>query len=324
MKLVIAHRSGEPRVIDVPEPRGGKNFVTVRVSHSGMSLPGELDVIAQAPQRTRRGDDGIPLGGYASGIVMAIGSGVKDVKEGIRVAVSGARYVYHAGQVVVPEELVVELPKKVNHEEGAFVGLGAAALNLVRGARVQLGEVVLVFGADLRGLVAAQLVRAAGAIPILIDESDSRLNKVHALGINHTFKPDDDELVRTLDGLSSGQGADSALLTRAHDAAAFDTAAKLLRPRGLMVLGEYLNAKIDVDRLREKGINLVTAEGGGTSELVRWTERENMICFCNLLADRKVQVSPLITDRVPLERAPTIYEKAQRNRDAVVACVLTV
>ncbi|MEO8377191.1 MAG: zinc-binding dehydrogenase [Candidatus Sumerlaeota bacterium] len=323
MKLVIAHRSGEARVIDVPEPRAGKNFVTVRVSHSGMALPAELEMIAQAPRRTRRGDDGIPLGGYASGTVMSVGSAVKGVKEGIRVAVSGSRYVYHAGQVVVPEELVVELPKKVNHEEGAFTGMGAAALHLVRAGRVQLGEVVLVIGADLRGLIVAQLVRAAGAIPVLIDESDFRLAKVHPLGVSNTFTPDSADLVRAVDSLTEGQGAGSALITRSNDLIGFESAIKLLRPRGTAVLGEYLGANIDVDRVREKSITLLTAEGGGAEDS-RWSERENMNCFCNLLADRKVQISPLITDRVPLERAPTIYEKAQRNRDAVVACVLTV
>ncbi|HMZ51603.1 MAG TPA: zinc-binding dehydrogenase [Candidatus Sumerlaeota bacterium] len=323
MKLVIAHRSGEPRVIDVPEPRGGRNFVTVRVSHAGMALPGELELIAQARLRTRKGDDGIPLGGHASGVVLDVGAGVKGVKEGIRVAVTGSRYVYHAGQVVVPEESVVELPKKVNHEEGAFVGMGASALNLVRAAHVQLGEVVLVIGADLRGLIVAQLVRAAGAIPVLVDESDFRLAKVHPLGITNTFAPDDEELVRALDVLTNGLGADCALITRAKDGAGIEMAMNLLRHRGTLVLGEFVGAKADIDILREKAITLTSAEGGGVAGS-RWTERENMTCFCNLLADRKIQISPLITDRVPLERAPTIYEKAQRNRDAVVACVLTV
>ncbi|MCC6547549.1 zinc-binding dehydrogenase [Candidatus Sumerlaeota bacterium] len=323
MKLVIAHRSGESRVIDVAEPRGGRNFVTVRVSHSGMTLPAELDLIAQASRRTRKGDDGIPLGGYASGVVLEVGSGVKSIKEGIRVTVSGSRYVYHAGQVVVPEELVVELPKKVNHEEGAFAGMGASALNIVRAANVQIGEVVLVIGADLRGLITAQLVRASGAIPVLIDDSDFRLAKVHPLGITHTFTPDDTELVRIVDTLTDGRGADSALITRANDHKGFGAALRLLRHRGTVILGDYLGARFDADPLREKAINLRSAEGGGI-EGSRWTEHDNMNCFCSLLADRKVQISPLITDRVPLERAPTIYEKAQRNRDAVIACVLTV
>ena len=254
-------------------------------------------------------------------------------------AVTGSPYVYHATQLLVPENLVVELPKKVNHEEGAYVGQGSIALHQIRMARVQLGDLVLVFGADMTGLLAAQAVRAAGATPILVDESEYRLNKARAVGVAHAFVPTDEGLMRLVDSLSEGNGTDSALVTRAGDVDAFRAATKLLRPSGILVLGAPLGTAVALDSLLEKGLMLHTAFGGGDGEaeregetkgisfprtLVRWTERENMACFLNLLAERKIQIAPLITDRIPLERASVAYEKAQRGRDAVLGVVLTV
>lgn len=339
MKVVIAHRSGLPKVVDLPEPKAAKNFVTVRVSHTAMKLPEELHAIEQAPRRVPKGEDGYPLGSCASGTIIEVGPGVRTLKSGIRVAVTGTPYVYHAGQLVVPENLVVELPKKVNHEEGAFAGQGASALHLVRTAGVQLGEVVLILGADLLGLLTAQLVRAAGAIPILVDDSDFRLGKTKTIGIQHAFLPDDEQLIRTIDGLTAGHGVDSALLTRSGDLPAWKMATQLLRVGGTMALGTALNDMVPIHLLREKNLALRTAIGGGPGAgdrdlelfgagypraIARWTERDNMDCFCHLLADRKVQVSPLVTDRIPIERATVAYEKASRGRDSVLGVVLTV
>ncbi len=338
MKVVIAHRSGSPKVVDLPEPRMGRNFVSVRVSHSALTLPDELQVLKEAPRGLKRGEDGVPLGECASGTVLEVGPSVRTLKTGVRVAVAGNPYVYHGAQLVVPENLAVELPKKVNHEEGAFAGQGAAALHLVRSARVQLGEVVLIIGGELMGLLAAQLVRAAGATPLLVDPSEFRLNKMRTIGISQTFLPDDDGLIRTVDALTGGHGADAALVATAQNPESLPLAISLLRPAGMIVLGTAVNGLTDLELLVEKRLTLHSALGGGEGAgdrdfevkgagypraLARWTERDNMGCFCNLLAERKVQVSPLVTDRLPIERASAVYEKAQRAPESVLGAVLT-
>lgn len=338
MKVVIAHRNGQPKVVDLPDPQLGGNCVTVRVSHSAMRLPEELFQIADAARLTPKGQDGFTIGSCASGTIVDVGPGVKSLKGGLRVAVTGAPYVFHSSLLVVPESLAVELPKKVNHEEGSYAGQGAIAMNIVRTARVQLGEIVLVFGADLVGLLAAQIVRAAGAVPILVDDSEYRLNKARAVGVTHTFLPDDDQMIRAVDTLTSGQGADAALLTRLDRGESFTTGCDFLREGGTLVLGTSISEPLPLLDLRAKKISLRTSSGGGAASndptvpwdedlipraLARWTQRENMLCFCHLLGDRRVQISPLVTDRIPIERAPMAYEKAQRSRDAVLGVVLT-
>lgn len=338
MKVVIAHRSGEPAVVELPDPRMGRNFVLVRVSHTAIRLPDELNAIAGAAKRLRKGEDGLPLGSCASGTIIDCGSDVTKLKTGLRVAATGAPHVFHGTVLAVPENLAVELPKKVSHEEGSFAGVGAAALHLLRTGGVELGSVVLVYGADILGLLTAQCVRAAGAMPVLLEESEFRQTKARSLGLPCVMHPASEELLHHVEQITDGAGADAALLTRPDDMDAFHSASHLLRPGGHLVFGAPMAKAISLAMLREKGINLHAASGGGIGSgerdyelgqgypraLARWTLRDNMTCFCGLLAERRVQLAPLVTDRVPLERAPMAYEKALRGRDAVLGVVLTV
>src|SRR5690606_8578168 len=213
----------------------------------------------------------------------------------------------------------VELPKKVNHEEGAFTGQGALALHLFRASQVVLGESLLIFGAGMAGTRAAQIARAAGASPLLIDESEARLTKARSVGITLTCKPDKEALVREVDKLTGGHGADAAIITSDAPPKSGAWATMLLRANGRIAVGGNAARELTAPMLAEKELALraVSTAGAGHGDdaferqgitpqrsHVRWTVRENMIVFLNLLAERKVQITPLVTERTALERAP--------------------
>lgn len=339
MKAVIAHRSGEPRVVQLPEPPVGERTVVIRVSHTALMLPEELEIIPRAAKKLKKDIDGLPLGAMCSGIVDQVGSVVKDLKPGLRVAAFGSPYVYHASVLSVPASLVVELPKKVNHEEGAFAGQGALALNLFRASGVALGETVVIFGAGMTGVLAAQIARAAGAVPLLVDSSENRLTKARNVGISQTVKLEKDVLVKEVDRLTGGQGADAAIVTADASPKGGGWATLLLRWGGRIVVNGPGGDNLAASMLADKELSLVaiSTAGAGHGEpayerdgvqfprgFVRWTVRDNMLVFLNLLAERKVQISPLITERTPLERAPHVYNKIQRSEDGVIGAVLTI
>ncbi|MDX2177352.1 MAG: zinc-binding alcohol dehydrogenase [Candidatus Sumerlaeia bacterium] len=340
MKVVIAHRNGTVQVVEVDEPGIARGCVQVRVSHSAVPVADDLARMpAAAAARGARGE-GLPLGSGVSGIIEEAGQGVKRLRAGLRVAAYGVPYVYHAERLVVPQNLVVELPKKVNHEEGAFVGQGAIAVNMLRRSGLQLGETAIVFGAELLGLLACQVLKAAGVHALLIDPSELRLNKARSIGVSSCLRPDDpDAVVRAVEAMTDGLGADAAFLTRPGDALSLRAAAELLRPRGRIVLGAQPGRAELPARVAEKQLALEIADDPGPGrglaaferhglefprEFVRWNERDNMACFAALLGERKVQITPLVTDRVPVERAGSLYEKAMRGADQILAAVLTM
>jgi len=339
MKVVIAHRDGSPRVVDLPEPPMGDGNVQIRVSHAALFLPEELSLLDGIAARLKPGEDGLPLGMMCSGIVEEVGRDVRTLKAGLRVAAFGAPYVYHAARLSVPANLVVELPKKVNHEEGAFAGQGAYATHLFRMSEARLGETALIFGAGMTGILAAQVAKAAGVSPILVDTVEHRLSKGRNAGVANACLEDEDALSREVTELTGGKGADAAIVTPDAGDNALRLAVRMLRPRGRIVTAtanwHAFSAQVFVEKQLE--LRAVNVAGPGHGDpvferdgvrypegLVRWTLRENMEVFLGLLAERRAQVSPLVGERIPLERAVTLYEKIQRTRQTVLGAVLTV
>jgi NADPH:quinone reductase-like Zn-dependent oxidoreductase len=320
----------------------GPHTIQVRVTHCAVMLPEELRVFEGLKDRLPADEEGVPLGTMCSGIVDLVGERVParcGLKEGLRVAAFGSPYVYHAALLSVPANLVVELPKKVNHEEGAFAGQGALALQCLRASGLQIGETLLVFGSGMLGQMIAQLARAAGITPILVDESDHRLTRARNVGITHALLPEKDALVREVDRVTRGLGADGAILTPDAEPTAGHWAVMLLRWKGRLVVTGSGGDRLGARSLEEKELTLTTVRTAGAghgdpayekatlaypAQEVRWTVRDNMLVFLELLAERKVQVSPLISDRIPLERAPRLYEKIFRAPQTVIGATLTL
>ncbi len=339
MKVVVAHRSGEVRVLDVPQPALAPRTAVVRVTHCAVSTTTELSMIRQVRRYLQDSEDGIPLGYSCSGVVDQVGEEVKTVKPGIRVACYGAPYVYHAECLSVPENLVIELPKKVNFEEGAFTGIGAIAIHAYHQSESRLGEAVAVFGGGLMGNLVAQVCRSGGLKVILIDPLESRLQKARNVGIVHTARSGDDNLARAVAQLTDGLGVDASLICSDADEDTITRAIEVLRERGRIVIvgGGELRFPREALYFKEADVRMARAAGPGRYDpafereskpyppgYIRWTERENMKLFAELLNDRKVQISPLITDRTPLERAPSAYEKLLRGLESCFAVTLTV
>ncbi len=96
-------------------------------------------------------DSPIPLGYSLAGRVADAGISAREFARGDRVACAGAGYANHADVNAVPKNLAVHIPDEVNDEEAAFVTVGAIALQGVRLAKPELGNLVVVIGLGLIG-----------------------------------------------------------------------------------------------------------------------------------------------------------------------------
>src|SRR5690242_7756835 len=168
MKQVVKSvRGGDPRVVDAPQPEVGPTEVLVAPTHSVVSAGTERavraladasllakakarpDLVRQVVRRARaeglrstaqavrrRLDDDLPLGYSAAGRVLAVGTAVRGVQVGDRVATAGAG---HAEIQVVSGTLAVRLPDGVAEADAAFGAVAAIALNGIRRADVGPG-----------------------------------------------------------------------------------------------------------------------------------------------------------------------------------------
>ncbi|MBA2733533.1 MAG: Gfo/Idh/MocA family oxidoreductase [Acidobacteria bacterium] len=265
----------------------------------------------------------LPLGYSCVGNVYAAGTGAAEFRPGDRVACAGLGYANHAEVVFVPRNLAVSIPAEVKFEEAAFVTVGAIAMHGVRQADVVVGETVVVLGLGLVGQLAAQICTAAGCRVFGIDMDASKVQLALELGAHGGQALKDGDVVAAVRQFTRQRGADAIIITAATPSnQPIELAAELARDRARVVaVGEvgmgvprraYYDKEIDLRLSRSYGpgrYDVSYEEKGQDYPIgyVRWTENRNMESFLDLVAERKVQITPLITHRFPIERAADAY-----------------
>jgi polar amino acid transport system substrate-binding protein len=261
--------------------------------------------------------------GYSlAGVVIAVGDRVPDFKPGDRVACAGAGFASHAQVACVPRTLCALVPEDVGLDEAAFATLGAVALQGVRQAEPTLGEVVLVIGLGLLGLLTVQLLRAAGCRAIGVDVDAARCALARQLGADAATTPDDPAL-DLIARRRAPTGVDAAILTAATSSSdPIRLAGKLCRDRARIVVVGAVGLDIPRSPFYEKELDIRMSRSYGPGRYdpehelkghdypigyVRWTEGRNLASFLDLVEQGKVDVKALTTHRFAIEQAERAY-----------------
>ena len=267
MRAVRFHAAKDIRVEDVPEPSGDlrPTEVLLRPRLCGICgsdlreyVAGPLDVPSK-PHPLTGTVAPVILGHEFSADVEAVGSAVRSVKAGDRVAVMpeancgecsacrrglpqmcekeacvGLSWPWGglAERAVIEEYQAVPLPDEVSYEQGALIEPAAVALNSVDRAGVQPGDTVLVAGAGPIGALSVLAARAAGAERVFLSEPNAeRAARAAALGLDGVFDPRSGDLAAELRERTGGVGVDVAIECSGN-AAALRACLKATRARG--------------------------------------------------------------------------------------------
>lgn len=270
-------------------------------------------------------DQPLPLGYCNTGVVVEVGEGVSGFSVGDRVASNGA----HAEYVCVPQNLTAKIPDGVTSEEAVFTVIGSIGLQGIRLANPTLGETVVVIGLGLVGLLTAQLLKTNGCRVIGVDVDDDKLSIANNFGIV-TFNGNQGDVVKFVEEQTNGIGADAILITastKTNDI--ISQAARMSRKRGRIVLIGVVGLDISRAEFYEKELSFQVScsygpgrydeeyEQGGKDyplPFVRWTEKRNFETILQALSSKQIQVTPLITERVPLEEYLKIYGNIGQSR----------
>jgi NADPH:quinone reductase len=218
---------------DVGEPGGDQ----VRIRHRAVGL-NFIDVY----ERTGLYPIPLPavLGKEAAGVVEAVGSAVKHLAVGDRVAYAGQGSGAYSEVRVMPAERVLRLPDGIDDRQAAAMmlkGLTAQAL-LRQTYRVKKSDTVLVHAAAGGvGSILVQWAKHLGATVIALVGSEAKAAKARELGATHVLITTGDWVAETR-ALTRKRGVDVV-----YDAVGQETFMRsldCLRPRGLMV--SYGNA----------------------------------------------------------------------------------
>jgi predicted dehydrogenase/threonine dehydrogenase-like Zn-dependent dehydrogenase len=265
-------------------------------------------------------DQPMALGYSSAGAIVALGEGMEGFHIGQRVACAGGNYAVHAEYNVIPRNLIAPLPDHVDFESAAFTTLGAIALHGFRLATPQIGENIAVIGMGLLGLLTAQIAAAAGCRVMGVDTNPQRVALASSLGLLACSR---DQAEEAAQAFTANRGFDAILIcadTSSNDPV--ELAALIARDRARVVATGAVGLTLPRKPYYEKEISFINSRSYGPGRYdpsyeeaghdypigyVRWTEGRNLEAIVDLLAGGKLQVQPLITHRIPIERATEAY-----------------
>jgi predicted dehydrogenase/threonine dehydrogenase-like Zn-dependent dehydrogenase len=265
-------------------------------------------------------DQPLPMGYCNVGRVQEVGSGVVGFDKGQRVVSNGK----HAEVVCVPVNLCAAIPDSVSDDEAVFTVIGAIGLQGVRLAQPALGETVVVMGLGLVGLLTVQLLQAHGCRVLGCDFDPARLELARRFGAQVVNLGAGEDVVAAATAFSRGRGADAVLITASTSSnEPVHQAALMCRKRGRIVLVGVAGLELSRADFFEKELTFQVSCSYGPGRydpsyeergvdypvgFVRWTEQRNFEAVLDMMADRRIDVRPLITHRFEIGAAENAYE----------------
>lgn len=197
-----------------------------------------------------------------------------------------------AERLVVPERSLVQVPDSVPDELAVFAEPLAAALHVLDAAEPGAGP-WFVLGDGKLGLLITFALCAAGADVTLVGHHVDKLALATRAGARTALESE----------LPAGERPAAVVVEATGSANGFRRALDLARPRGKVVLKTTVAGPVEVD-LSPVVIDEIQVLGSRCGNLTRAMQ---------LLASGKLDPSPLITARYPLERADAALQRASER-----------
>ncbi|MBL6991980.1 MAG: bi-domain-containing oxidoreductase [Bacteriovoracaceae bacterium] len=270
-------------------------------------------------------DQPLCLGYCNVGTVVEIGKGVKGYEFGDRVVSNGK----HAEVVCVPVNICAKSHDGVDDTTAVFCVLGSIALQGIRLISPSLGETFVVHGLGLVGLLTTQILLANGCQVIGFDLDPEKVSIARGYGADAYLIDRNMDPVSFALEANKGVGVDGVLIcaaTKSNDP--IHQATQMCRKRGRVVLVGVVGLELSRADFYKKEISFQVScsygpgryetkyEEGGLDYpigFVRWTEQRNFEAVLQLMAKGKIKTDKLITEIVPLDRAPEKYTQLDKE-----------
>ena len=228
-----------------------------------------------------------------------------------------------AEYVLVPnaEANLAKIPDHLRDEEVVLLAdIASTGFSASESAPVKVGDSVAVFAQGPIGLCATAGARLHGASCIyVVDPNAGRLEQARKMGADVVLNSTEVDPVKEIMRLTDGRGVDVAIEALGQQVT-FENSLRVLRPGGtLSSLGVY-SGKLSIPLepfaagLGDHKIVTTLCPGG----------KERMRRLMELVAHRRVDLTPLLTHTFPLERIPEAYELFAAQRDGVLKVAIKV
>ena len=337
---LVALRTIELR--DMPEPPDpGPGEITVRIRAVGI-CGSDIHYYSEGSCVGQPAPYPCVLGHEPAAEVVAVGTGVEDLRPGARVAVEPAitcgrcefccagrhnlceKILFLGGvqlpgllreYATVPADNVLPIPDTMSYAEATVIEPLAVILHALDLTRLEPGETVAVLGAGPIGLLSAAVARIAGAGRVIIaDRIASRLALAREFGADLAVDISRESVVEAILDSTGGRGA-HLILDAAGRPDSINPALRAVRPGGRIVL-----IGIPSDSLT--GVDLHTAMQREVTLHVLKRSSRNDHAAIGLIESGRVAAGKLVTHRFPLDRADRAFATVAEYADGVAKAVV--
>ena len=319
MLAAVYYNNHDVRIQELPKPEIGVDEILVKVMASGI-CGSDVTEWYRVPKAPRI------LGHEATGVIEQAGSKVTEYKVGDRVFVSHhvpcgkcrrclrgnhtACETLHttnyypggfAQYIRVPrinvESGVYKLPVDMSFEEGTFIEPLACVVRGQRLAGVKKGDVLLVIGSGVSGILHVQLAKRNGVKRVVVaDINDYRLGLAEKFGADFTLDSKGD-LPQKLKEVNCGRLADKVVVCTGATQGAL-VALDCVDKGGLILFfavpDPSVKVPVPINQFWRNEITLKTSYGAAPNDLA-----ESLV----VLAEGKLDVKGMITHKLSLRQA---------------------
>ena len=216
-----------------------------------------------------------------------------------------------AKYLTVPEYIVHKVPKGVSMEEAALAEPTACVVHsVIDKSPIMPGDVVVVQGPGTMGLIAAQIAKAMGAGKVIVTGVSAdqwRFDIAKKIGVDLTLDVQKDQNpLKTVLNETDGRGAD-VVIEASGACIACNQALNFVKVAGHVTLlgirGTPLEIDLDAIALKE-----LTMSGTWGTLPSTW------VTTLRLMDSKKIDVTPLITHRIPLNDWEKGFELMEQQK----------
>jgi L-iditol 2-dehydrogenase len=199
------------------------------------------------------------------------------------------------------------MPDHVTYDEAVVVmTAGSPLYGLQIAGGYFAGETVVVLGPGPIGLMALQLVKALGAVRVILTGTrPSRLALGKELGADLVVDVRREDAVTAVREATGGKGADTVIDCAGGDET-FDQAIKMTKPAGRIILVAYYHGSVTADLADavRRNLTIYTERGEGGTAVGQ---------ALALLAAGRLQAKPLVSHTFPLSRVHEGFEVLEKR-----------
>ena len=212
-------------------------------------------------------------------------------------------------------DMIRKIPDNVTDDEAAMTEPSAVALHAINLANIKVGNKVLIIGAGIIGLMAAEFARLNGASYIAILETNEQRGKkaVNYGKVDEFYDAKDESTIPNLQTKTNG-GFD-IVIECCGSTPAVKEAIMCTKPGGTVVLVGVSLSEVTIPTVVAV-MSEIKLQGA-----IAYTKKEFETCL-DLISKKTINVSKYIDAKVPLEKAQESFERLTSGTDDAIKIIL--